>query len=251
MHAGSTFELPALGPYFPYFPADDTMTDTEYDFYLFKLDKHTEKLKRAFASLFYDLQESLEKQEFKKVIWYLEILHTNLTELLPDCKTMEDIYHILHPYSSFFDFEIVKLLIRKFGCVDIKQKLKKYTQMFRKYLKQRVVECPNDAFGDVKRAEKVYVIKTDKILKNITAEQLKLLQYEMDKILGNKLLRLLRVEKGCLQLTFRGVEEEEFNVTAEQQQALRNVGVLSISYGDHNVNIGEQFTKIDEKGFGK
>lgn len=68
----------------------------------------------------------------------------------------------------------------------------------------------------------------------------------MNVILGHKLYRLLHVEEGCVQLAIRGFEEDELNISEEQQQALRNVGVLSISYGHRCVDIAEKFSKIDK-----
>ena len=111
--------------------------------------------------------------------------------------------------------------------------------MFREYSKRRVVECPNDAFGDAEESVKDYdiVLKTDKIHQSLTVNELLKLRYEITKILGHK--RLLDVREGCVQLTFKGFEDEEFTVAEEQQQSLRNVGVLSISCGDQVVDISK------------
>ena len=59
----------------------------------------------------------------------------------------------------------------------------------------------------------------------------------MNKILGHKLLRLLNIKDGCTELTFRTFENGEFSITEKQQQALRRMGVLRISYGDMTTNI--------------
>lgn len=254
-HTGSsTFELPDLSPYFPYFPASGKMSEEDHSFYLFELDQETQKVKRAFGSLRFDLEQNLETQKLENVIRYLELIKSDLKKLFTDCKSIEDVFDIFDPYSSFFDFELVKSLTHKFGSTGVKEKFKKYKKMFQKYLKHRVVECPHDSFGDIGNSEKVYVLKTDKSLETLTADDLKVLQYKLSKILENKLLRLLRVETGCMQLTFRGVEEEQLNIGAEIQQALRDVGVLSIRYGDQYVNISEKFMKQGikmEKIFGE
>ena len=205
---GSTFGLPDLSPLFPHFSSDDKkMSEEEHSYYLFNLDKHTEKVKTAFGSLVFDLQKCLEQSEtVEDIVFYLNLIISDekIKKLLRGCTTIAKVFSKICEYSSFFDFEFLKSLARKFGSRKVKQKLKRYTAMLQDYLKRRIVEFPDYTFDDVKKSEKVYVVKTDKIFKDLTGEDLKKLQYEMNKILGNKMLCLLRVEEGCAQLTFRG-----------------------------------------------
>lgn len=221
------------------------MSDAERSCYLFNLEKHTEKVKAAFGSLVYDIQKHLEQKKVKDLVHYLNRTTTdkNLKEHLRDCSTTEELFDKLYVYSSFFDFEFLKRLTRKFGSRKIKHKLNRYIEMFRSYLKRRIVEMPNHTFDDVTESEKVYVVKTDKNFNDFTGEDLKKLQYQMNKILENKLLCLKHVEEGCVQLTFRGFEEDNFMITAEEKQDLRNVGVLSIAYGEHFMDFENEFIK--------
>lgn len=98
-------------------------------------------------------------------------------------------------------------------------------------------ECPNDAFGRVESSEKVYKIKVEKDICTMSMEELDKLTYEMNKILGHKLLRLLNVEDGCVELTYRGLQDDELTISEIQHCQLSELKVLSISYGDKLVII--------------
>ena len=107
----------------------------------------------------------------------------------------------------------------------MKKKLKKYKKRFQNYSKRRVCECSKDAFGEAKESDNIYKIKTDKILETFTIEELDKLQYEIRKILGHKLIRLLKVEDGCIELTFRVLNCDD-DISEDQKQALGDLGVL-------------------------
>lgn len=247
-HAGSTYELPDLSPHFPYFPVDGKMSEEERACYLYDLDRHTKKVKTAFSDLVFDLQKNLEQtKDVKDIVCYLNYYDEHFKKLLHDCTNMAEVFEHIFSYSSFFDFEFIKRLTRKFASRKIKERLKKYRKMFQTYLKRRIVEFPDDAFEDANKSEKVYKVKTDRVFADLTGEDLQKLQYEMNKIFDNKFLRILRVEEGCVQLTFRGFEEDEFSITTKQQQALRNVDVLGIKYGEYFVDIEKGFVKESEK----
>ena len=221
---------------------------------MINLDRHTEKLKMAFASLVCDLEKHLSRQnERANVLLYLKLIDKNLHEKVRDYESISDIISELSEHISFFDYAIIRRFIREFGSANNKRKLKKYRGMFREYSKRRVIECPNDAFGVVDKAEKVWVIKTDKNFETLTVNDVKMLQCEMNKELGsvNKPMRLLSVEEGCVQLIFRGFGEEKFIITDKQQQNLRNLGVLSIRYGDQLMNISGKESGISETNYGE
>ena len=149
----------------------------------------------------------------------------------------------LSKYVSFFDFGIFKLLTYKFGSNTSKKKLKKYKGRLREFCERRVCECPSNVFGDAEKGEKVYVIKIDKSMYTLTVEQLEKLCFEINRILGHKFLRLLRVDKGCVRLTFRTFENDEFSVSQDQMQELRKLGILSIQFGEQFVKISNVSSK--------
>ena len=215
------------------------MSEEERYYYLYNLNKHTEKVKTAFAGLVFELQKYLEQtSSVQEVLHSLKLFFQDkaFAEQLNCHKTFMDIFNKIFEYISFFDYEVIKFLIRHLGLKTIKKKLKKYERMFCKYSKRRIVECPDDTFGEMNGNTKVLKIKTDKSIEELTVEELKELQCKMSSVLGKKLLHLLRVEEGCVQLMFQLVEED-LVITSEQQQALRNVGVLSVTYGGQFIDI--------------
>ena len=236
------FELPDLSQHFPYFPTyKSELTKDELDCLFHNLECHTSKVKAAYSSVICDLQRDLERNSTSnKVINSLKAYDKTLCEKLQlvDCKSIEEVLSKVLDYFSFFDFEIIKVLTCT-GSRNSKiiNKLKRYKQMFEKYSNRRVVECPDDTFGDTEKTVKDYVLKIDTIHRSLTVEELKKLCHEIANILGHK--RLLGISEGCVKLTFRGFEDE-YTVTEEQQQALRNVGVLSISYKDQVVDISKK-----------
>ena len=215
---------------------------------MINLNRHTEKLKMAFGSLVYDLEMHLTKQK-KRTEVVVHCLKFIERSYFSDCTSISDVFNELAKYFSFFDYEIIKFLIRKFGSVSNKEKLRKYKNMFCEYSKRRIVECPEDAFGGACESEKVWVLKTDRSLETLTAREVKTLQYEVNKILpsSHKIVRLLNVEEGCVKLTYRGFGEDNLKISGLQQQAFRKAGVLSIFYGDQC----EDFSKRVECESGK
>ena len=217
------------------------MSDEGLNCYFYNLDRHTSKVKAAYSAVISDLLKDLERNStFNKVITCLKAYDKIFCDKLKlvDCGSTEEVFSKIIDHLSFFDLGIIKVLTC-LGSRNAKNRLKEYKRMFRKYSERRVVECPNDAFGDAEESVKDYdiVLKTDKIHQSLTVNELLKLRYEITKILGHK--RLIDVREGCVQLTFKGFEDEEFTVTEEQQQSLRNVGVLSISCGDQVVNISK------------
>ena len=242
IHSGSSsFKLPAIdmAQYFPhlYGKGDGSkMSADQLSLFRVELDRHTSKIKRTFASLVYDLQKNIEKtSNIRDLVNALKFLDDKkIVEILADCSSIAEVFDRLSPYFSFFDFEVIKLLTKKFGSEFNKEKMERYKKMFKDYCKQRVCECPSDAFGDVEKSEKAFVIKTDKHIKSLTVDELKSLKYRISQSLKLQ-LRLIHIDDGCVQLSFRALGTDGMVITKEQQQLFSKLGVLSISYGRVNI----------------
>ena len=59
------------------------------------------------------------------------------------------------------------------------------------------------------------------------------------RILGHEQLRLLKVEEGCVQLHFLTLSQRRggLNLSTQAQQALRKLGVLTVSCGGELVDL--------------
>ena len=207
-----------------------------------QLQHESERIKDHFSTFIYNLLRDIEASKSVKledIITYLKIR----CDASFEGSSLSKVFVKLSKYVSFFDFGIIKLLTYNFGSNTLKKKLKKYKRRLREFCERRVCECPSNVFGDAEKGEKVYVIKIDKSMYTLTVEQLQKLCYEINKILGHKLLRLLRVDEGCVRLTFRTFENEVFSVTQDQMQDLKKLGILSIQFGEQFVKISDVSSK--------
>ena len=222
-----------LHPSFPYFVPDKRHeNEEELSFHLNQLMDQTNDIKGVFSGLLVHLKQDIESTaKLDDVVLFLtnNIKDKGFEEVMYNCKNLSEVFRHLSNFVSFFDFYLVKLLTHHFGSPAMKKKLEKYKIRFQKYSKRRVCECPKDAFGEVEKADKIFKIKTDKILETFTLDDLDKLQHEIRKILGHKLIRLLKVEDGCIELTFRVFNCDDFDISEDQKQALNDLGVLSVT----------------------
>ena len=222
-----------LHPYFQYFVPDKRHeNEEELSFHLNKLMDQTKEIKGVFSGLLVNLKKDMESNaKLDDVVLFLinSIKDKGFEEVMYNCKNLPEVFRHLSNFVSFFDFDLVKLLTHHFGSPDMKKKLKKYKIKFQNYSKRRVCECPKDSFGEVEKTDKIYKIKTDKILETFTLEELDKLQHKIRKILGHKLIRLLKVEDGCIELTFRVFNCDDFCISEDQEQALNDLDVLSVT----------------------
>ena len=236
---------------FPYL-TPGKMNEDELSSFLGRLKDDTRNIKAEFSVLLYHLQKDTEataKLEDVVPLLLFNIEDTGFKELMDSCKSLSDIFRHLFKFISFFDFYLIKLLTRIFGSTSTKKRLKKYKKKFHDYCKRRICECPKDVFGKAEKSDKIYKIKTDKILESYTLEKLDELQHEIRKILGLKLLRLLKIKDGCIRLTFRVVNDDHLVICEEQKLALRNLGVLSVTCGSKIVIVSS--SSVPEKVSGE
>ena len=231
----SSVDLANLAEYFPYLSKDDKMPEEKLAYYRLKLDDETNRIKRSFASLVSTLQDYIsEAYNIDTVVNHLLFYEPKLRELLCDCKSVIDVFSKLSMVFSFFDHNLIKILTSKFGSQNCKGRLKKYRKKFQEYTKRRICECPSDAFSGAKKPDDLsahYVLKLEKKMENYKLEELERLRHEMNIILRKKFLRLLFVDEGCIQLTFRVVDHDPLDLAEEAQQDLRNLGIISICHG--------------------
>ena len=224
-----------LKPYFPYLSPDKS-------FRLNELMDQTDEIIGVFSGLLLQVKQDIESTaKLEDVVLLLSqasvCKNSGFKESLRACKSLAKVFNLLTDFVSFFNYGLVKLLTHHFGSPNIKKKLKKYKKRFQKYSKRRVCECPKYAFGEAKESDNIYKIKTDKVLETFTVEELDKLEHEIRKILGHKLLRLLKVEDGCIELTFRVFNCNDFDISEDQKQALSDLGVLSVTFQDINIFI--------------
>ena len=200
-----------------------------------RLYSDNNKLRLHFASLMFDLQKDMEKRfSVEEIINILALCDSHYEGVLEECTSFSKVFRRVRRFVSFFDYDLLEHLINKYGSAMMKKELDKYNGYFGEFAKRRVIECPSNAFEEREDdpSEKVVVLVADRILEKLTVDNLKKFKHAMNDIMGNKLLKVLRVKRGSVVITFRMFEDENFVITDEQQQALQREGVMRIIYGE-------------------
>ena len=116
-----------------------------------------------------------------------------------------------------------KHIVNGLGTNQDKVELQNYERDFDEYSKRRVYECPPE-YGSKSDAEHVdLVVKVDYVFEEFTVKELMKFQYRLGQIFcvsPQSVLRLCRVEEGCLQLIFQVssfVQQEIFPLFSEQE----------------------------------
>lgn len=227
-----------LASYFPYLQnLTCNLPDNQLYHLKERLYEETNMMKMKFASLMYDFQKDLQSNlEVDDLISYLVFYSKGTESVLRDCTSHTQVFRKLVHFVSFFDYDLLEHLIMKFDCSKIKEELKIYVTSFETFSKRLVIECPTDAFGGIEESDKTFVLVSDKIIKDITLEGLKIFKHRINKILGNKLVKILSIEGGSVKITFKTFEDI-CDLTEEQQRDLRKEGVVSIYFGGQCIDL--------------
>ena len=153
-------------------------------------------------------------------------------------KRLYDVWCIISPYHSFFNYYLVEHIIKCLGTENDKKSMTSYKQSFAEYAKRRVYECPTE-FGYENQDDCTIIVKLDRSYDDCVVEQLEKLRLKFCEILQlspQVVLRLLKVEKGCYELTFQApafIQEAVFPLSSEQEDALKKLKVVWLLCGDY------------------
>ena len=159
-----------------------------------------------------------------------------IKEKLADSATVLQILAVLCiKHTSFYNYELIELIIDQFGSDDDKTELQKYLDEFRMYCTHNVFEVPASVLhppqsdcDDPQFALK-YLVEG-----YIDLHQVKSLCILVAEILciNSWDLHLLSIEKGCILLRFalsKGVAWKVLPFTPQQHEALSRVEISLIS----------------------
>ena len=166
------------------------------------------------------------------------VLQTFFQELR-NARSIEDVLYIIKDYISFFNYHVIEHIVNELGTDQDRAELQNYEKEFDEYSKRRVYECPPE-YGSKSSADHVdLVVKVDSVYEKFTVKELKKFRYRLSRIFyvaPQTVLRLCRVEEGCLQLIFQVpsfVQQEIFPLSSEQESALAAEGVIRLTCGDY------------------
>ena len=97
----------------------------------------TDKIKRAFGGLVFDIMKDIKKsRSLDEVVTLLTFsMKAGSEEFISHSSSFEEVFRKITSLVSFFDYDLLKLLIHKMGSSSVKKKLKKYKQKFQQFTK--------------------------------------------------------------------------------------------------------------------
>ena len=166
------------------------------------------------------------------------LLQTYFQELR-NAGSIEDVLWVIRDYFSFFNYHVIEHIVSGLGTAQDKVMFQNYKEHFHQYSKQRIYEC-SPVYGPMSNAGHANLIfKIDSAYEQFTVEELENFEYRLSGIFCVKpqsVLRLCRVEEGCLQLIFQVpsfVQQVIFPLSSEQERALATEGVIKLTCGDY------------------
>ena len=208
-----------------------------------RLRVETENIIQEFRILRHKLFDSLEDQKIAadKLVEYLEeevgeLLQQEVIDSEP--KTFKDVKTFIKRNSSFYDYQLVKYMIKLTGTDKDKNQLKKYEKTFFHYAERRVCECPSKFSSSDDTSSELHV-KLDSKYDECKLKELKNFQYQLQSILGISVYVccLKSTDKGCTLLTFiipYHIHKAIFPLSAEQETSLLELGVLWLTCRDYH-----------------
>ena len=169
---------------------------------------------------------------------------------LKAADTIYDIFLVLNDYFSFFNYQLIEHIIKALGTEKDKAKLQRYKNAFDQHAKRRIFQCFPE-FGPLSDIEHADIfVKLDSQYDNYTVIQIEGFRHKLSDILhlsSQGILRLCRIEKGCIQLRFQVplfVQQEIFPLSREQERALADVGVIKLTCGEYQFLVKLCFSTV-------
>ena len=163
-------------------------------------------------------------------------LHT-FFQKLQNAGSIEKVLFIIKDYFSFFNCRVIEHIVDGLGTDQDRVELQNYKKEFDEYSKRRIYECPPVYGPKSDDNHALLVLKLDSVYEKFTVKELKKFEYRLSRIFcvsSQSVLRLCRVEEGCLQLIFQVpsfVQQEIFPLSNEQEKALAAEGVIRLICG--------------------
>ena len=209
------------------------------------------QIKKKYASLTSSIRASLKQQgimpaqlaeKLMDLEGFLPLREGAKHRLLEDrvseftkATSIEEIFHILKEYCSFYNHEIIEYIVKEMGTSEDKANLEKYKKDFSEYCKHSVFECPFSSGSEKSshHVDLVMKVDSDAMIKPYTVKAIELFQTQVAKVLQvtKYTLHLWSVEEGCVLMTFRipqFLKMVAFPLNADQRKCLIALGVAKL-----------------------
>ena len=237
-------------------PSFQQLSSTEKEELKAQLRDDVQKMKLLFASLVTDIRDSVKRipvVEFAGSILALGAYEPAIggrdrrlldehSEEIESAESVSKIFNILSAYWNYLDYDILVLIIEKYGTHgddSDEKRLKNYNEALQRFCKRRIFELPlpESGNGTDKKQEKLY-LKLD-VREDTPTGQIYQMKRKVAEILqlNPATLQIYSVDEGCVQLIFlipKFVARDIFPLSDEQATALsKDVAVMRLECGHY------------------
>ena len=216
------------------------LTESEKETLLTRLSEDLERVKMIFARL---VSKTLDSLKGRKITYnQLKVLITTYvpkskvleTKLFSKKKSLEQIFLALRDYWSFFDYELLFLMISTF-CTELEEEKNEYTSTFKSFCERKVSEVPTNFTSIATGRHYILRVIIDREFDSVAMTELKKLEIKLRNITKID-LSLLRIEDGSLVIVFVSLNEEDemLPLSLKDKSELFEMGVLKL-YSDNCV----------------
>jgi hypothetical protein len=232
---------------FPYLKAE-TLSLEQKEELVAKLRVQSEAIQNKFAIIVDRTMESLEDQQIScqklKALFKFSSYKSHCT-LFEDGMSVIDLFLKLSDYWSFFDYELLTLIIER-KCPKLRDELEQYISDLEEYCQRRIVEVPAHMLAAKSTSKNIVTIKYETEFYDITLNNIKHLQARLSLLLKTP-LRLLEIEEGCTQLMFDAActispltdkEKRQFPDLKIQRLCIKNPNCETVEYSETGMYTG-------------
>ena len=154
-----------------------------------------------------------------------------------NCKTISDMWCHFGKYFTFFSYRLLKAVTLALGTEEDKSNLQAYEEEFTRYTEKVIVEHYGSHLVNIDRTTAI-TVKINKQFEAFSQTHIDKFKEDFAKVLGvpNRHLHLIDLIPGCVELAYHSpyyVELEAFPLSADQEVALLDLGVIWLQCGKY------------------
>ena len=228
----------------------DNLTNDEKQMLITTLEVQSEAIHHKFGGLVSNVERFLEKSDvtISNLQHFFEA--SGLEELAMCIEPTDTISKAMRrvtvgKYWTFFNYELLESTVNTF-CQSkdkiITTLLSSYITDFKVFCQRRLCEVPINALKSADRPYskplQTFCIKLDAHF-SINIDDIKKVQIRLSMLLGIKILNLIDVAEGCVELTFRVYEEVDICqwLTPTTKNKLANINIKWLQCGSETIQI--------------
>ena len=158
---------------------------------------------------------------------------------LDNASTLYDVWEIIEPYFSFFDFEIISQIVKSLGTDDDKKAVVEYKGKFKCYILNRKVS-PMTIRSDIREDGVEMFVKLDSAYDGCEGATLVRFRMWLSTLLNladGSVLQLCKISVGCVELTFDipvFIANTILPLSVYQEAGLKELKVIQLNCEDYS-----------------